>query len=321
MPRIARLSLQVVRSNRCSIKLVDKKKRVLLPKTTVDLRKKSVKLKKVKVGMYAPGKAFKMGKVIMGRDYMAVPLIDTDVIGVITLYDKVDGTPFGAFDKEIMSTLGEQAVIAITNAMLYREQKRMTEGAIKSLTSILDIQGPGMHKPRAPFIKIALETGKIFRLSQEELKSLEYAYLLHDAGKAILPESILVKSSKLTRNEYRLIRELPIKGADIIRPLKTLRASVPMILHQRERFDGKGYPDKLKGNRIPLGARIISATSAFEAMLLKRSYQTRRSIPRAIAEIKRNSGTQFDPKVVDAFLKILSRRHIKSILRKAGYEI
>ena len=136
-----------------------------------------------------------------------------------------------------------------------------------------------------------------------------------------LKKSILVKPSKLTKNEYKLIRELPIKGADIIRPLKTLRASVPMILHQRERFDGKGYPDKLKGNRIPLGARIISVTSAFEAMTVKRPYKTKKTISKAINEIKKNTGTQFDPKVVDAFLRVINRRHIKSVLKKEGYDV
>ncbi len=316
LPRIARLSLQVVRANRCSIKLVDKTKKVLLPKTTVDLRKKNVKLKKVKVGMYAPGKAFKKAKVIMGEDYMAIPLIDVDVMGVITLYDKIDGTPFNHFDREIMSTLAEQAVIAINNAFLYKEQERMTEGAIKSLTAMLDTQAPGVFIPRAPFTKIALEIGKLSQLPFEDLKSLKYAYLLHDVGKAVLPEYLLTKRSKLTEREYRLIKEHPEKGAKIIKPLKALKSGVPMLLHQRERYDGKGYPDRLKGKKIPIGARIISVVSAFEAMTTKRPYHLKMTVTESIAEIKKNSGTQFDPRVVEAFLKVVNRRHIKSSLRR-----
>ena len=316
LPRMARLSLQIVRAHRCSIKLVDKAQKTLLPKVTVDLRKKSVKLKKVKVGMYAPGKAFKNGKVILGKDYMAIPLIDKDVIGVITLYDKVDGTPFNHFDQEIMSTLSEQAVIAINNALLYKAQERMTEGTIKSLAALLDIQAPGKLTPRAPFVKIVLETGKRVRMSQDELKSLEYAYLLHDVGKAVLPASVLSKSEKLTGREYKLIREHPLRGAKIIRPLKALKVCAPMILHQRERFDGKGYPDKLKGRKIPLGARIISVVSAFEAMTAKGTYRARKTVDGAAEEIKKNSGSQFDPKVVEAFVKVVNRRHIRSMLKK-----
>jgi HD-GYP domain-containing protein (c-di-GMP phosphodiesterase class II) len=319
LPRIARLSLQIVRANRCSIKLADRAKRVLLPKATVDLKRKKVKLKRVKVGMYAPGKAFKKSMVIMGKDYMATPLIDKDVIGVITLYNKVDGTPFNHFDQEIMSTLSEQAVIAINNALLYKEQERMTEGTIKSLAALLDIQAPGKLTPRAPFVRVVLETGKSLRLSQDELKSLEYAYLLHDVGKAILPASVLSKSEKLTGREYKLIREHPLRGAKIIKPLKALKSSTPMILHQRERYDGKGYPDKLKGRKIPLGARIISVVSAFEAMTGKGTYRVRKNIDKAVEEIKKNSGTQFDPKVVEAFSKVVARRHIKAILVKEGH--
>jgi HD-GYP domain-containing protein (c-di-GMP phosphodiesterase class II) len=319
LPRMARLSLQIVRAHRCSIKLVDKSKKTLLPKVTVDLRRKNVKLKKVKVGMYAPGKAFKNGKVILSKDYMAIPLVDKDVIGVITLYDKVDGTPFNHFDQEIMGTLSEQAVIAINNALLYKEQEKMTEGTIKALAALLDMQGPKRLTPRAPFVKILLDTGKKLRLLHDELKSLEYAYLLHDVGKAVLPASVLSKSEKLTGKEYKLIKEHPLRGAKIIKPLKALRASSPMILHQRERFDGKGYPGKLKGRQIPLGARVISVVSAFEAMISKGTYRTRKTVDEAASEIKRNSGTQFDPKVVDVFVKVVGRRHIRAMLKREGH--
>lgn len=321
LPQIARLSLQIVRANRCSIKLADRAKKILLPKATVDLRKKSVKLKKVKIGMYAPGKAFKKVKTIIGKDFMATPLIDKDVIGVITLYNKVDGSSFGHFDQEIMSTLCEQAVIAINNAMLYKEQEKMTEGTIKALAALLDIQAPHRLTPRAPFVRIILETGRLMNLSQDELKSLEYAYLLHDVGKAILPASVLAKSEKLTGKEYKLIKEHPLRGARIIKPLKALRASSPMILHQRERFDGKGYPDKLKGRKIPIGARIISIISAFEAMCSRGTYRVSKSLMTAIDEIKKNSGSQFDPKVVDAFVKVLNKRNIKRMLKREGYGI
>jgi len=247
---------------------------------------------------------------------MAIPLIDRDVIGVITLYNKSDGTHFSEFDQEIMSTLAEQAVIAINNATLYKEQEKMTEGTIKSLVALLDTHAPGKLTPRAPFIKIVLDIGKSLRLRSEDLKSLEYAYLLHDVGKAVLPPSLLFKPEKLTGREYKLIKELPIRGAKIIKPLKALRSSAPMILHQRERFDGKGYPDKLKGRKIPIGARIISVVSAFEAMTGRRSYNAKRTIDRAVEEIKKNSGSQFDPKVVEAFLKVTNRRHIREILRR-----
>ena len=131
LPRVARLTLQIMRATRCSIKLVDSKKKTLLPKSTVDLRTKMAELRKVEIGRFAPGKAVKYGKIVKGKDYLATPLVDEDIIGVITVYTKIDKTPFNDFDEEIMKTLCEQAVIAIKNAQLYKEQEKMTEGSIK----------------------------------------------------------------------------------------------------------------------------------------------------------------------------------------------
>ena len=150
--RVARLCLQIIKANRCSIKLVDSKKKLLLPKTTVDLREKKTRLKKVKVGKWAPGKAVKYGKSIKGDRYLATPLIDEDVVGVITLYDKIDGEPFNNFDVEIMRTLAEQAAIAIKNAQLYKEQEKLTLGSIKALAQIIESRGPGIYTPKSGFL-------------------------------------------------------------------------------------------------------------------------------------------------------------------------
>ncbi|HPM43594.1 MAG TPA: GAF domain-containing protein, partial [Candidatus Omnitrophota bacterium] len=223
LPRVARLSLQIMRANRCSIKLVDAKKKTLLPKATIDLREKRTRLKKVKVGKYAPGKAVKFGRPIRGEDFLATPLIDEDVIGVITLYDKVDDKPFTAFDQEIMSTLAEQAVIAIKNAQLYKEQERLTLGSIKSLAAVLESRAPGTYVPKASFLKIAIAIGQDMRLDPESLKSLEYAAILHDAGEIFVPDKVLSKPDKLTGKEYEMVKEHPAAEVTIIRHIKALK--------------------------------------------------------------------------------------------------
>jgi len=319
LPRIARLSLQIMRANRCSIKLVDSKKQVLLPKTTVDLRKKKIRLKKVKVGEWAPGKAVKFGRPIRGENYLATPLIDEDVIGVITLYDKIDGKPFSAFDQEIMATLAEQAVIAIKNAQLYKEQERLTMGTIKSLSAVLDRRAPGAYVPRASFAKITIAIGQMMHLDIDTLRVLEYASILHDAGEIVVPDEVLSKPSKLTGKEYEIVKEHPSIGVEIIKHIKALKSVTPIILYHHENYDGTGYPKGLKKDQIPLGARIMAVVSAFEAMITKRPYRTVRSIDDAIEEVRRNSGTQFDPKVVDVFLKALKRRDIRAMLEKELY--
>lgn len=322
LPRIARLSLQIMRSQRCSVKLVDSKRKILLPKVTVDLRAKKIRLKKVKVGMWAPGKAFKYGRPVRGRDYLATPLIDEDVIGVITLYDKIDKKPFTAFDQEIMSTLAEQAVIAIKNAQLYKEQEKLTMGAIKALAKVLDTRSPDTYVPRVSLVKLAQFMGQELHVDISSLKSLEYACVLHDAGEVFVPKAVLAKPSKLTGKEYEMVKAHPAAGVEIIKHMKALKSVIPIIMYHHENYDGTGYPKGLKRDQIPLGARIMAVVSAFESMITKRPYRVAKSIDEAVEEISSNSGTQFDPKVVDAFLKVMAKKDIRGILKKElhGYK-
>lgn len=316
LPRVARLSLQVIRANRCSIKLVDSTKKLLLPKVTVDLRETKSKLKKVRIGRWSPGKAAKFGRPIRDKNHLATPLIDEDVIGVITLYDKIDGKPFTQFDQEIMSTLAEQAVIAIKNAHLYKEQEKLTYGMIKSLAAIVSTRTDSYYIPRASFLRITILIGQKLHLSGYELKSIEYAILLHDVGQLIVPDEVLKKPAKLTEKQYRLVKEHPVIGAEIFKPIKALRSIIPIILYHHENYDGTGYPKGLKKDQIPIGARIMAVVSAFEAMITKRPYRTLKSIGSAIAEIRDSSGYQFDPKVVQAFLEVVKRKDILEMLEK-----
>jgi len=319
LPRVARLSLQIIRAHRCSIKLVDSTKKLLLPKVTIDLREKKSRLKKVRIGRWSPGKAVKYGRPIRDKNHIATPLIDEDVIGVITLYDKVDKKPFTSFDQEIMSTLSEQAVIAIKNAQLYKEQEKLTVGIIKSLATIVSTRAKGIYLPRASFLRIASLIGQRLRMSDRELKGIEYAILLHDAGQLVVPDDVLTKPAKLTGREYSLVKEHPIIGAEILKPMRSLKRIVPLILHHHENYDGSGYPKGLKKDQIPLGARIMGAVSAFEAMIAKRPYRTTKSIDAALDEMKTNSETQFDPKVVQALIEVVNRQDIRSMLAKERY--
>jgi HD-GYP domain-containing protein (c-di-GMP phosphodiesterase class II) len=217
-----------------------------------------------------------------------------------------------------MKTLCEQAVIAIKNAQLYMEQEKLTIGAIKSIAAILETKAPGTLLPRDSFLRIVHLMGQELKMSEHELKSLQYATLLHDAGQIALPDEVVKKKGLLTGKEYKLIKEHPKKAAIILKPLKSLKSVVPIILHHHESYDGTGYPSGLKGPHIPLGARIMGVVGAFEAMITKK-YRKPLSIQEAINEIKKNSGIQFDPKVVEAFLKIIKRKDMLNLLKKEIY--
>lgn len=318
LPRIARLCMQVMQANRCSVKLLDKERGVLRPVTTIDLRtKRKLYPKELKVGRGVPGKAVKTGRVLKSANFLSVPLIDEEeTVGVITIYDKINHKSFTPFDQEIMMTIAEQAVIAIKNAKLYKEQEDLAISSIKSLATILDTRGQAAFIPRTAFVKIVIAIGKEMGLTQAETRSLHGAALLHDAGQIFVPNEILSKPSKLTGEEYRLIKEHPAKGAGMLEPTKYLKPVIPIILHHHENYDGTGYPNKLKGNQIPLGARIMAVVSAFLAMVTPRSYRITRTIEEAKEEIGRNSGTQFDPKVVSAFLKIIEQKEIRDIIEE-----
>jgi len=317
LPRIARLCMQVMQSNRCSIKLMDEKRNTLVPVTTIDLRaKRKLNPKKLRLGKGVPGKAAKMGRVLRGPSFLAVPLIDEDVIGVITIYDKRDNKGFTRFDQEIIMTIAEQAVIAIKNAQMYREQENLAISSVKSLATILDTRDTSLCIPRTAFVKIVLAVGEEMGLDQMELHSLHCAALLHDAGQLFVPDEILSKPSKLTGEEYKLIKEHPARGAKIFEPTKYLKPVIPIILHHHENYDGTGYPSGLKGAEIPLAAKIMAVASAFLAIITPRTYRGARTIREAQEEINRHSGTQFDPKVVAVFLKIIQRKEVQKIIEQ-----
>jgi len=316
LPRIARLSLQVIRANRCSIKLVDKKRRILLPKTTIDLRRKKTKLKKVQFGKYAPGRAAKKETPICGSNYLAVPMIDEDVIGVITLYDKLDGKEFTQFDEEIMKTLSEQAAVAVRNAQLFKEQEELTLSSIKCIAQLLKHRPHGVSKAEASFLKLISIIGPKFNMNESEIKMLQYAAMLHDAGHISIPEKVLMKKGGLTGREYDIVKMHPMKGAAILSKFKPLKPIVPIILYHHENFDGTGYPKGLKGKEIPLAARILAVVGAFEAMVTQKPYRKALSIKTAIEEVRKNVKAQFDPRIAEAFCEAVQRKDVRKLLEK-----
>lgn len=144
-------------------------------------------------------------------------------------------------------------------------------------------------------------------ISAEEQENIKLASLIHDVGKIFISERILSKPGKLTNKEHSLIRQHPEMGERIVNGVQLLKGTKVLIRHHHERFDGKGYPDGLAGEKIPLGAKIISLAGAFDCMTSNCTYQPKKSVDQAIDEIKQYAGTQFDPEVVRIFLKNMDK--------------
>ena len=156
-------------------------------------------------------------------------------------------------------------------------------------------------------IYYAAEIAKTLRLPKNEVEHIRKAAILHDIGKVGIDEKILLKKSKLTTKEFGIMKKHPQLSTDIIRPLYFLRGTIPLILYHHERWDGKGYPHGLKGNEIPIGARIIAILDEYRSLTSDRPYRKAYSKSSAKKILEKESGTKFDPQVTAAFLKILSR--------------
>ena len=141
------------------------------------------------------------------------------------------------------------------------------------------------------------------------LKTLRIGGLFHDIGKIGVPDSILLKTAKLTDDEYSEIKNHPTIGAHILSTASTFQDLIPIVKHHHEKYDGTGYPSKLKGEDIPFFARIAAVADTFDAMTSKRTYRDALPLDIVIAEIERCKGTQFDPKIADVFLDILNNHY------------
>jgi len=204
----------------------------------------------------------------------------------------------------------EESDVAIMKEKLEKLTKRANQSLVESIFAFaktIEIKDhyTGEHVEKT--VHYATELAKERGLSNEDIELVKQASVLHDLGKIGISEKILFKRSKLTPKEYEEIKKHPQIGADILRPIHFFHAIIPFVLHHHERWDGKGYPYGLKGEEIPLGARIIALADAFEAITADRRYRKACSTAVAVKKIKKASGTQFDPEIVRLFLEILRR--------------
>ena len=313
--RLARMLCQIFNAGFCQIILLDQTKQYSLLKCIVNKKKRIIIDKKTKVIGRLERRIIKSSSFVRKGELLAMPLICEDVIGLIVIRRNLKDQSFDIFNQDLLATMLEQVVIGIRNLQLYEEQQKIVLGSIKSIVTLLDTRIPREYAHSPYFCRLVMMIARQMHLEQKQVESLKFASLLHDAGKIDIPPEILTKTTKLTPYEYKIIKTHPIKGVQILRPLQTLRPVIPIILHHHEKYDGTGYPSRLRKGKIPLGARIMAVADAFEAMVYGRPYRERKNISQAIKEIKKKNGTQFDPKVVEAFLKVIKKINPKKYLK------
>lgn len=190
---------------------------------------------------------------------------------------------------------------------LYEDLRETYMRTIKALAQAIDARDHYTYSHSDNVTRYAELIARSMGVEMPYVQDIKDACQLHDLGKIGIQDSVLGKPSALTQDEFNEIKQHAQKGATILEPLKFLDNVIDIVKHHHERWDGKGYPDMLKGEQIPLGARIMAVADSYDAMVSARPYRkVGLSVNEAMEEVRKNSGVQFDPKVVEAFLKVVN---------------
>lgn len=250
------------------------------------------------------------------RNMICVPVkIKGRTIGVLQAINKKGNQTFSNWDLEEFQSLADQVAIAVDNANLYKELQEAFFGTAEALGDAIeakDVYTAG-HTRRVLFYSTIM--GRHLELPPAELESLKLTALLHDIGKIGVDDHILRKPGKLNESEKKKMQEHTVIGPRIVENIKQMHHVIPGILYHHEKYNGTGHPHGLKGDAIPLIARIIAVADCFDAMTTDRPYRKGLPIQRAIEEIRKLSGTQFDGKVVEAFIRAYQADELNETLR------
>ncbi len=336
-----RLVKQVMRVEASSLLLLDKEKNELVFQVALGKKGEAIKEIRVPVGKGIAGWVAETGEALyikdvnkderffkvadkksgfITRSIICVPLkVKDKLIGVAQAINPIGEKEVSQDDIELFSTIGSQMAIALENASLYKDLEELFFSTILTLVATIDAKDPYTHGHSQRVMEYSVAVAEELELKNEEIKEIKLAALLHDIGKIGVDEKILRKTARLTDDEFSVIKTHPGMGADIVSHLKQLITVSPGIRHHHERYDGKGYPAGLAGEKIPLSARIIAVCDTFDAMTSDRPYRKGLDVNVALLEIEKFSGVQFDKSCADAFLQ--SHKKGKIISQKSEVRI
>ena len=230
--------------------------------------------------------------------------------GVINLLllSRFDRVPAGKLD--VLTILANSAASAITNRSLYDGLKDSFMQAIRALANAIEARDPYTAGHTDRVTRMAEMVAERLGWSEERISNLRVGCTLHDIGKIGVPDSILNKPTRLTEEERKKMTRHPSVGLKIIRDIKLFKSAVPYIISHHERYDGEGYPKRLKGEEIPIEGRLLAVVDTFDAIMSDRPYRKGAQLDIAVRELLSNSGTQFDPLIVGVFLGMLKERRL-----------
>jgi putative nucleotidyltransferase with HDIG domain len=242
------------------------------------------------------------------QSVLIVPLtVETRTWGLIEIYDSRTRVFSGV--ERYLAELAATHIGALLAGFEHEERaQRLYRETLASLSNALEAKDAVTSQHTEEVVRLAVSVAAELDLDLDAVRNVELGAVLHDIGKVRVPESILNKPGPLTDEEWKVMRTHPEVGEHILRPIQSLNAILPIVRHHHERWDGGGYPDKLTGRAIPLGARIVAVCDAYRAMTEDRPYRKALSSIEARTELLEGAGSQFDPDCVEAMIRALDRR-------------
>ncbi len=238
--------------------------------------------------------------------FIVCPLIAEDkAIGLLGADRGEGGERVTDDDLEFLSILANSLATALHRARLDEELKSSWVSTVRALVQAIEEKDTYTRGHSERVAAMVVETARVLGVPDRDIEYLRFGSILHDVGKIGISESIVRSPKPLSEAEYKIIQLHTIKGVEILQPIAFIKDHLHIIRNHHERYDGKGYPDRLAGNQIPLGAQIVAVADAFDAMTSSRPYRKGLPFKQAAKEIQKNSGSQFAPEVATAFLKVL----------------
>jgi len=252
------------------------------------------------------------------RTAIATPVnFGTQVPGVLMLVNAVGEADFSNRDLAILMALADQAGVAIERARLYEDLHQSYLATIYALANAIEARDPYTRGHSDRVTQMAIMTARHLGWPEGPCAEIEMGGILHDVGKIGIPDAVLHKPGPLTYDEYAIIKTHPVVGARMLKGIAYLEPAMPYILYHQERYDGKGYPEGLAGEAIPVQGRLLAVSDAVDAITSNRPYRSAATLTEAIDILKAKSGSQFDPDIAAAFVTVYESGQLADYLASA----